>query len=119
MKLADDGKYAFTTVRPAPYTVPEDGPVGELLRATGRKPWRPSHIHLIITAPGRRTLVTEIFPSDDPYLDQDAVFGVRQQLVMQYCQHTTKENIPSGLEIGNNVTMPYFTVDFDFILTPA
>jgi hydroxyquinol 1,2-dioxygenase len=119
MKLADDGRYAFTTVRPAPYTVPDDGPVGELLHATGRQPWRPSHLHFIITAPGCRTLVTEVFPSDDPYLDQDAVFGVREQLVMQYREHNTADNIPSGLEIGNNVTTPYYSVDFDFILTPA
>jgi hydroxyquinol 1,2-dioxygenase len=119
MKVADDGKYAFTTVRPAPYTVPEDGPVGELLQATGRHPWRPSHLHFIITAPGCRTLVTEVFPSDDPYLDEDAVFGVRKQLVMQYQERTNTDDIPEGLEIGREATNPYYTVEFDFILAPG
>jgi hydroxyquinol 1,2-dioxygenase len=116
MTVGDDGVYKFTTVRPAPYTVPDDGPVGELLHATGRHPWRPSHLHFIITAPGFRSLVTEVFPSDDPYLDQDAVFGVREKLVMEYVEQKDKSAIPTGLEIGQNVTMPFFKVDFDFIL---
>ena len=79
-----DGRYLFSTVRPAPYTVPDDGPVGELLHATGRQPWRPSHLHFIVTAKDKKRLVTEVFPSDDPHLDQDAVFGVREELVMTY-----------------------------------
>jgi hydroxyquinol 1,2-dioxygenase len=116
MNLGDDGCYRFSTVRPAPYTVPDDGPVGELLHATGRTPWRPSHLHFIITAPGFRTLVTEVFPSDDPYLDKDAVFGVRERLVMEYQEQTDRKSIAPGLEIGNNVTKPFFTVDFDFVL---
>lgn len=118
MKVGDDGKYLFTTIRPAPYTVPDDGPVGELLHATGRDPWRPSHLHFIMTAPGYRTLVTEVFPSDDPYLDQDAVFGVRDDLVMQYQEKTDPADVPAGLAIGNSVTNPYYKVDFDFVLAP-
>ena len=116
MIVGEDGKYLFTTVRPAPYTVPDDGPVGELLHATGRHPWRPSHLHFIITAPGFRSLVTEVFPSDDPYLDEDAVFGVRKKLVMEYVEQTDKSRVPQGLAVGQNVTVPFFTVDFDFIL---
>ncbi len=116
MRLADDGRYAFTTVRPAPYIVPDDGPVGELLHATGRQPWRPSHLHFIITAPGYRTLVTEVFPSDDPYLDQDAVFGVREQLVMEYVEQTDQSAIPIGIADSDKISTPYFTVDFDFVL---
>lgn len=116
MTIGGDGVYKFTTVRPAPYTVPVDGSVGELLKATGRHPWRPSHLHFIITAPGYRSLVTEVFPSDDPYLDNDAVFGVREKLIMEYVEQTDKSKIPTGLEIGDNVTMPFFTVDFDFVL---
>ena len=119
MKLKDDGNYSFTTVRPAPYTVPEDGPVGELLRATGRHPWRPSHLHFIITAPGYRNLVTEVFPSDDLYLDEDAVFGVREQLIMDYRETDDAANIPAGLEIGTKVTTPFYLVDFDFVLARA
>ncbi|MGB0849052.1 MAG: dioxygenase, partial [Thiolinea sp.] len=79
---AADGRYAFTSVRPVEYTVPTDGPVGDILNACGRHPWRPSHLHFIVKAEGYRNLVTEVFPDDDPYLDQDTVFGVREDLVM-------------------------------------
>ena len=114
--VGDDGRYAFTTVRPAPYTVPSDGPVGELLRGTGREPWRPSHLHFIIKAEGHRTLVTEVFPDDDPYLDSDAVFGVRNDLIMHYKEHHDPADAPDGLEAAGRLTMPYFLIDFDFRL---
>ncbi|MEH6728552.1 MAG: dioxygenase [Hyphomicrobiales bacterium] len=114
--LGDDGIYKLSTIRPAPYTVPDDGPVGELLHATGRHPWRPSHLHFIITAPGYRSLVTEVFPSDDPYLDEDAVFGVREQLVMEYVEQSDVTAIPDGMEIAERLQAPFFTVDFDFVL---
>ena len=84
MTVGSDGRYAFTTVKPVEYSVPSDGPVGAILNACGRHPWRPSHLHYIVTAPGYRTLVTEVFPDDDPYLDQDTVFGVREDLIMSY-----------------------------------
>ncbi|MGI9400237.1 MAG: dioxygenase [Rhizobiaceae bacterium] len=116
MAAGDDGRYMFATVRPAPYTVPDDGPVGELLHATGRHPWRPSHLHFIITAPGYRTLVTEVFPNDDPYLDEDAVFGVREQLIMEYQEQRGTRGIPAGLVNPDGVSDPYYTVDFDFVL---
>jgi len=119
MTLGDDGRYAFTTVRPAPYVVPDDGPVGELLHATGREPWRPSHLHFIISAPGFRTLVTEVFPSDDPYLDQDAVFGVREQLVMEYVKQTDLGNIPAGIADSDKILAPFYTVDFNFVMAVA
>ncbi len=118
MVLGDNGMYLFSTVRPAPYTVPDDGPVGELLHATGRRPWRPSHLHFIVTAPGLRTLVTEVFPSDDAYLDEDAVFGVRDKLIAVYEKHNSPNEVPPGLDIGRNVTQPFYTVDFDFVLAP-
>lgn len=116
MVVGDDGLYRFSTVRPAPYTVPDDGPVGELLHATGRHPWRPSHLHFIITAPGYHTLVTEVFPSDDPYLDEDAVFGVREQLIMNYVEQNSLDALPEGLDIADRLSLPYYTVDFDFVL---
>jgi len=112
----DDGRYLFSTVRPAPYTVPDDGPVGELLNATKRHPWRPSHLHFIIAAEGYRTLVTEVFPSDDPYLDEDAVFGVREQLVMEYQSRTDVESLPAELEIKSKIDGDYSLIDFDFVL---
>ncbi|MCY6381986.1 dioxygenase [Hoeflea prorocentri] len=112
----NDGQYALTTVRPAPYTVPDDGPVGELLHATGRHPWRPSHLHFIVSAPGFQTLVTEVFPSDDPYLDEDAVFGVRSDLIMDYVEETDTSLVPDLFEAKDRLTVPFYKVDFDFKL---
>ncbi len=113
-----DGRYGFTTVKPVSYTVPTDGPVGDILNATGRHPWRPSHLHYIIKAEGYRTLVTEIFPDDDPYLDEDTVFGVRDDLVMKYVEQPA-QTFPDGFELSGKVNEPYLLADFDLILTPA
>jgi hydroxyquinol 1,2-dioxygenase len=116
MKTGADGRYAMTTVKPAPYKVPDDGPVGELFRATGRTPWRPSHLHFIVQSPGYRSLVTEVFANGDPYLDSDAVFGVREDLIMDYVESFDLSALPKDLEVGSKVTLPYYTVDFDFVL---
>ncbi|WP_298934008.1 dioxygenase [uncultured Ruegeria sp.] len=112
MTVGSDGRYAFTTVKPVEYTVPSDGPVGDILRACGRHPWRPSHLHFIVKAPGYRTLVTEIFPDDDPYLDQDTVFGVRDDLVMTYAERPASE-FPDGMELSGKITGPFLQVKFD------
>ncbi|MGG5807969.1 dioxygenase [Falsiroseomonas sp. CW058] len=82
LTCAPDGSFAFSTTRMQPYTVPYDGPAGDMLRALGRDAWRPAHLHVIAEAPGYRHLVTELFLADDPYLDRDAVFGVRSDLVV-------------------------------------
>lgn len=116
MVTGSDGRYLFSTVRPAPYTVPDDGPVGELLHATGRHPWRPSHLHFIVTAKGKRSLVTEVFPSDDPYLDEDAVFGVREKLIMEYQKRENFDGLADDLEIRETLKLPYYVVNFDFLL---
>ncbi len=116
MQLGDDGRYLFSTVKPAPYTVPDDGPVGDLLKATGRRPWRPSHLHIIVEAEGYRPIVTELFPSDDPYLDKDAVFGVRNSLVIEYKPRTDKSAVPAALEAKEKLKTPFYTVDYDFVL---
>lgn len=113
-----DGRYAFTTVRPVCYTVPTDGPVGELLDAVGRHPWRPSHLHFIAEAPGYRNLVTEVFPDDDPYLDEDTVFGVRDDLVMRY-EAMPAGSFPEGFALSGKVDGAYSRVAFDLTLTPA
>lgn len=118
LKTTEDGRYAVTTIRPAPYTVPDDGPVGELLHATGRHPWRPSHLHFIVSAPGYETLVTEVFPDDDPYLDEDPVFGVREDLIMHYEEQTDPKKADNAIAARDNLTTPYYSVDFDFILVP-
>ncbi|MEM7778669.1 MAG: dioxygenase [Pseudomonadota bacterium] len=114
-----DGQYGFTTVRPAPYTVPADGPVGTLLAATGRHPWRPSHLHFIVKADGYRSLVTELFPEDDPYLDEDAVFGVRESLILRYETCESLSGLPITFAAANRLKSPFYTVHFDFTLVPA
>lgn len=82
LSCAADGSFAFTTTLPQPYSVPYDGPAGDMLRLLGRDAWRPAHLHVIAEAPGFRPLVTELFPEGDPHLDKDAVFGVRADLVV-------------------------------------
>jgi len=115
----EDGRYTFTTVRPVSYTVPSDGPVGDILRATGRHPWRPSHLHYIVAAPGFRTLVTEVFPDDDPYLDEDTVFGVRDDLVMHYERMAADTFPDAGYALSGRVDGDYLRVDFDLVLSRA
>lgn len=116
MTTDDQGRFGFTTVKPVEYTVPTDGPVGKILDAAGRHPWRPSHLHYIISAPGYKTLVTEIFPDDDPYLDQDTVFGVRDDLVMTYEKRSAGTFPDHGYELSGKVTEPYLYVSFDLVL---
>lgn len=115
MTADENGDFSFTTVRPVSYTVPSDGPVGELLDAAGRHPWRPSHLHYIVTAPGYKSLVTEVFPDDDPYLDEDTVFGVRKDLVMTYHERAPQD-FPDGMEISGKVKDPFLYVKFDLVL---
>ncbi|MGY1734478.1 intradiol ring-cleavage dioxygenase [Geodermatophilus sp. SYSU D00684] len=77
----DDGRFWFRSVVPRWYPIPDDGPVGQLLAATGRHPNRPAHLHVIAAAPGYRPVTTHVFVADSPYLDSDAVFGVKESLV--------------------------------------
>lgn len=114
-----DGRYVFTTVKPVEYTVPTDGPVGDILRACGRHPWRPSHLHFIAEAEGYKPLVTEVFPDDDPYLDQDTVFGVRRDLVMSYETMPAGSFPETGLELSGQVPGEYLKVTFDLVLVAA
>ncbi len=79
-----DGSYEFRTARPVSYPVPTDGPVGDLLRGSGRHGWRAAHIHAIVSAPGRRTVTTHVFDAENPYLDSDTVFGVKDSLVKPF-----------------------------------
>lgn len=79
-----DGRYEVRTVRPSPYPVPDDGPVGMLLKANNRNWWRPAHLHFWVSAPGYKELITHIFDSETKYLDDDAVFGVRESLVRHF-----------------------------------
>jgi protocatechuate 3,4-dioxygenase beta subunit len=85
LKVSAEGRFEIATIRAVPYEIPTDGPVWlDLVQPAGRSAWRPAHFHLIVSAPGYRTLVTELFDAEDPYLDSDAVFGVRDALVGRY-----------------------------------
>ena len=103
LQSGDDGRFHFHTIVAQAYPIPDDGPVGEMLRATGRHPWRPAHLHFMIKAPGYETLVTHVFRGGDKYLNSDAVFGVRKSLVGDWVRQ------PDGS----------YRLDFDFVLNPA
>ena len=102
LTTGDDGRYWFRTRKPVSYTVPGDGPVGAMLKAAGRHNWRPAHIHFMLSADGYETLVTQLFTDDDPYLGSDAVFGVKDSLVVHY------DEADEGLRL-----------DHDFVMTAA
>lgn len=85
VKVNAEGQWEIATIRACPYQIPTDGPVWhDVVQPAGRSAWRAAHVHLIVSAPGHRTLVTELFDAEDPYLDSDAVFGVREALVGRY-----------------------------------
>jgi len=104
-----DGRFAFRSVLPEHYPIPHDGPVGELLSALGRHPWRPAHVHFMIEAPGYERLITHVFRDGDQYLDSDAVFGVRSSLIADWVRHE-----PDAVE-----PEPWFSLDFEFVLNPV
>ncbi|MEO7851332.1 MAG: dioxygenase [Rubrivivax sp.] len=111
MRTDAQGRYALQTVKPRCYAVPYDGPVGDLLRAGARHAWRPSHFHVLVTAPGQRRLVTELFADDDPYIGADAVFGVRSTLVLHFERHDD-----AAAAVPYKIEAPFFEVKFDFHL---
>ena len=108
------GRYSFRSIRPTFYPVPTDGPVGRMLRKMGRHPYRPGHIHMMVTAEGYEPVTTHLFVAGSEYLDSDAVFGMKESLVAKFDRH------PAG-QAPNGETMPtpYYTVEYDFRLRPA
>jgi hydroxyquinol 1,2-dioxygenase len=110
-----DGSYVVRTVRPVHYPIPSDGPVGAMLRATGRHPWRPAHIHFVVSAEGYDPVTTHIFDRDDDYLASDAVFAVKDSLICDFVRHETTDS--QARQLG--IDPPYYTARFDFRLKPA
>jgi hydroxyquinol 1,2-dioxygenase len=108
-----EGRFHFWTVVPSAYPVPTDGPVGEMLQATGRHPMRPAHVHFMISAPGHETLVTHVFADGDAYLDSDAVFGVKEALVRPFAEHR-----PGTAPDGRAMAAPWRSLAYDFALRP-
>jgi hydroxyquinol 1,2-dioxygenase len=107
-----DGRFSFRSIVPRYYPVPTDGPCGEILRAARRSPMRPEHIHFRFHAPGYEPLVTMLFQRDDPYLERDAVFGVKRSLVADFVPHEAGETAPDGTPM----TEPFQTVSWTFTL---
>lgn len=103
LKSGPDGRYHFKSILAEAYPIPDDGPVGDMLRATKRHPWRPAHLHFMLSAPGYESLITHVFRNGDKYLDSDAVFGVRQSLIADWVQQ------PDGC----------WLVEYDFVLAPV
>jgi len=110
----DDGSYAFLAVRPVPYTIPADGPVGRMLASTGRHPWRPAHIHIIVRASGYQTLTTHIFDSSSEYLDSDAVFAVKRSLLRTFVRHSDDHPRTPPVVVGD-----WYSVENDLVLAPG
>jgi hydroxyquinol 1,2-dioxygenase len=109
-----EGNFNFRSVLAESYPVPHDGPVGRMLAATGRHPWRPAHLHFMIKAPGYETLITHIFREGDKYLDSDVVFGVRSSLIVEWVRHD-----PGVAPDGRNLTVPWYSLGYDFVLKPS
>src|SRR6185503_19720250 len=82
-----DGRYFFRSIKPSSYPIPSDGTVGTMLAALGRHPMRPAHVHFIVSAPGYQSVTTHVFVEGDPYLDSDAVFGVKESLIVPFVRH--------------------------------
>ncbi|MBY8856569.1 intradiol ring-cleavage dioxygenase [Nocardia sp. CA2R105] len=111
-----EGAYRFWGLTPTPYPIPHDGPVGDLLEATGRSPVRAAHLHFMVTAPGYRTLVTHIFDADDPQLALgDCVFGVKDSLIERFDRQPAGTPTPDGRDLGDST---WSRVHFDIVLAP-
>lgn len=109
-----EGYYSFKSVKPRHYPIPADGPVGKLLGAMGRHPNRAAHLHFIVTAPGYDAVITHIFTPDCPYLPEDAVFGVKRELIADFKQVNDMDAAQTvGLEA------PFWSVTWDFTLAPS
>ena len=106
-----EGRYCFVGIKPVSYAIPDDGPVGQLLRALGRHPFRPAHIHLLISADGFVPVTTHLFVKGDEYLDSDAVFGTKDSLVVDFIRYDSEEEAAQY-----NVTVPFYKVEYDFFL---
>jgi len=110
----EDGSYCVRTIAPKGYSIPMDGPVGELVRQTDISHFRPAHVHFLLNVPGFRPLITHLFEEGAEYLDSDVVFGTKQELVVGYVHHE-----PSPTPDGGHCDVPWASATYDFVLQPA
>jgi catechol 1,2-dioxygenase len=107
------GAFGFRSVKPAGYPIPTDGPVGELLKVQQRHCYRPAHLHFLIYKPGFKTLISQVYVNDDPYLDSDVQYGVTRTLVGDYRRHES-DRAPA-----DDVEGPWYSLDYTFIMEPG
>jgi hydroxyquinol 1,2-dioxygenase len=113
-RTGSEGEWSFWSIKPAAYPIPYDGPVGQMLSAQARHPWRPAHVHFMIEAPGCEKLTTHVFVDGDQYLDSDAVFGVKDSLIVPFVRHDA-----GVAPDGKAMEKQYYTMQYDFRLEPA
>jgi hydroxyquinol 1,2-dioxygenase len=111
-----EGKFRFWALTPVPYPIPHDGPVGRLLGAAGRSPMRAPHLHFLVSAPGKRTLITHIFVEGTDLRRGDAVFGVKESLVRNFERQPAGTPTPDGRALGD---LTWTRVRFEIVLAPA
>jgi hydroxyquinol 1,2-dioxygenase len=109
-----DGRFSFRTILPCSYPIPTDGPVGELIEATKRHPMRPAHVHFLVNAPGYEPLITHVFIEGDEYLDSDAVFGVKDELISKI-EHHNEPVMPDGKPASG----PWHVMTYEFQMKPG
>jgi hydroxyquinol 1,2-dioxygenase len=109
-----EGRFAFRAVRPVPYPIPDDGPVGQMLSATGRHPWRPAHIHVVVRARSFRSITTHIFDAESDYLHDDTVFAVKPSLIRKFVPRAADDpERPAGIE------QPWVSLELELVLGPG
>jgi hydroxyquinol 1,2-dioxygenase len=106
------GEYAFASYKPNFYSIPIDGPVGDMVNATTKNHMRPAHMHAIVSAPGYQQVITHVFVDGDPHLDSDAVYAVKNSLIGKYKKMSDAEAKKVGLPAGS------LKIEFDFKLSP-
>ena len=108
-----DGSYCVRTIAPLGYSIPMDGPVGELIRRTDISHYRPAHVHFLLDVPGYEPLITHLFQEGAPYLDSDVVFGTKQELVVAFVARD-----PGPTPDGGRSAVPWLSAEYDFVLAP-
>jgi protocatechuate 3,4-dioxygenase beta subunit len=108
-----EGNYYFVGIKPVSYSIPDDGPVGQMLQALNRHPMRPAHIHMLVSAEGFAPVTTHLFVKGDKYLDSDAVFGTKDSLIVDFIRHDSEEEAERY-----HVTTPFYTAEYTFALKP-
>ncbi len=114
LRTDDEGRYCFWSIKPSAYPIPDDATTGTMLRKLGRKNWRPGHLHVMVSADRHVPLTTHLFVSDSEHLDTDAVFAVRNSLIVDFEKHAAGTALD-----GRVMATPYHVANYDFRLAPA